>query len=113
MAVAHAWQRDIHVNEQDDLPIVLMHGIADSANSNGQQQLVTALKSQFPSKYVIALPVSDGLASMLREMDQQLDELVNIIRADKNLANGCGMCFLCTSSPKHSIGLLNPDCSTP
>ncbi|KAL1524169.1 hypothetical protein AB1Y20_019078 [Prymnesium parvum] len=72
----------------DAVPVVLMHGIADSSTSAAMQQLVDSILAAFPAKRVLALPVSNGLASILREMDRQLEELVRIIRADNSLKHG-------------------------
>ena len=87
----------------DDLPVVFMHGIADSASSSATQQLVASVQSSYPSKDVVALPVSDGLASILRPMGMQLDELVRVVRSDARLARGFAIarCREENNQPKH------------
>lgn len=72
----------------DRTPIALMHGMSESYNSAGLASLLASLRIRYPHKYVVSLSVSDGLASILRSMDAQLDEFVHVVNSDANLAGG-------------------------
>lgn len=86
---ASAAPRSLHLSlAADDHPVVIMHGIAESADSDAMQKLVASVEATYPQKKVIALSVSDGLASMLREMNPQLEELAEAIKSNPLLQNG-------------------------
>ena len=72
----------------DSTPVALMHGMADSSDSEGMRALAASLQAYYPRKFVISLSVSDGLASILRPMPEQVDEFARVVRGCPDLAGG-------------------------
>lgn len=69
-------------------PVVFMHGMGDAAENPGMQSLVQSVTTMYPQKYSVAIPVGDGLASIIAPLDVQVAAFAQAVRRDPRLQGG-------------------------
>jgi hypothetical protein len=55
--------------------------MGDAGQNPGMQSIARTVSTMYPHKYVVALSVADGVASILEPMDRQLAEFTRAIRS--------------------------------
>lgn len=75
---------------EEYVPVVLMHGLGQSADSPAMQRLCTSVRNSYPGIHVNCLNVTDagGWDSITTDMNQQVDNFAAAIQNDPKLQNG-------------------------
>lgn len=66
-------------------PTVLMHGLGDAGHNAGMQSLAQSVMTAYPGSYAVAVDVADGLFSFITHINDQVDELARVIKANGNI----------------------------
>jgi len=72
----------------DYIPTVFMHGLGDSGGNRGMKNLAKTVSDTYPGAYSVAVKVADGISSYTENMDKQVKEFAEAVKADPNLADG-------------------------
>lgn len=81
------------IYEQKLHPVVIWHGLGDSAFSEPMQNFANELREQFPGMYVRIVNLADDLAgdqraSFFGNLNVQVDRVCSDLESDEQLKNG-------------------------